>query len=97
MLLNVHSYYSLRYGTINIDDLVSTLVARGHHTAVLTDINNSSGVFPFIRKCREAGINGLVGMEFLNHERSNWGNNAPRVSVQDVEQIVQKIKKMPVQ
>ncbi|TKT84721.1 helix-hairpin-helix domain-containing protein [Dyadobacter frigoris] len=69
MLLNVHSYFSLRYGTISIDDLIKTLVAKGHHTAVLTDINNSSAVFPFIQKCRESGLNGLVGMEYRNGDK----------------------------
>nr|WP_067060014.1 DNA polymerase III subunit alpha [Mucilaginibacter sp. L294] len=66
MLLNLHSYYSLRYGTLSIEQLVSGLVSRGHDTAVLTDINNSTGSLIFIKACKEAGINGLAGMEFRN-------------------------------
>jgi len=66
MLLNLHSYFSLRYGTISLDDLTDLVVSHGHDTAVLTDINNSSAIFPFIKKCREKGINGLVGMEYRN-------------------------------
>lgn len=69
MLINIHSYYSLRYGTISLDDIVDLLVRNGYDTAVLTDINNSSGVFPFIKKCRERGINGLVGMEYRNGDK----------------------------
>jgi len=69
MLLNVHSYFSLRYGTISMEDLTDLLVKKGHDTAVLTDINNSSGVFPFIKLCREKGINGLVGMEYKNKDK----------------------------
>jgi DNA-directed DNA polymerase III PolC len=69
MLLNLHSYYSLRYGTISMDELIKMLISKGHNTAVLTDINNSSGVFTFIKKCQDAGINGLAGMEFRNGDK----------------------------
>jgi DNA polymerase III alpha subunit len=37
MLANVHSYYSLRYGTLSIPQLVEGLVQRDYDTAVLTD------------------------------------------------------------
>src|SRR5690554_6518871 len=67
MLLNIHSYYSLRYGTYSIDQLVEQMLAHGYDTGVLTDINNSSATLEFIRKCKAAGINGLAGMEF-RHE-----------------------------
>jgi DNA polymerase-3 subunit alpha len=66
MLLNIHSYYSLRYGTFSIDQLVSGLISRGYDSAVLTDINNSTGSLQFIKACQKAGINGLVGIEFRN-------------------------------
>jgi len=64
MLLNIHSYYSLRYGTMSPEQLIAKLIANGFDTAVLTDINNSSGVLDFIKECRKKGINGLAGMEF---------------------------------
>lgn len=66
MLLNLHSYYSLRYGTMSIATLIENLRAYCYDTAVLTDINNSSATLDFIKQCREAGINGLAGMEFRN-------------------------------
>lgn len=66
MLLNVHSYYSLRYGTLSPDQIVKGMLAYGYDTAVLTDINNSSASIDFIKKCNEAGLNGLAGMEFRN-------------------------------
>lgn len=66
MLLNLHSYYSLRYGTMSIAVLIENLRMYGYDTAVLTDINNSSATLDFIKKCREVGINGLAGMEFRN-------------------------------
>lgn len=69
MLLNVHSYYSLRYGTLSPEVLVKNMLHYGHSTAVLTDINNSSGSLDFIRHCRRHGLKGLVGMEFRQGNR----------------------------
>jgi DNA-directed DNA polymerase III PolC len=66
MLLNVHSHFSLRYGVLPIAKLVKEIKRNGYTCAVLTDINNSSGVFDFIKACREEGIQGLAGMEFRN-------------------------------
>jgi len=66
MLLNVHSYYSLRYGTLSPEVLTEAMLHFGYDTAVLTDINNSSASLDFIRHCRKKGLNGLAGMEFRN-------------------------------
>lgn len=66
MLLNLHSYYSLRYGTMSLKELIESIRIYGHDTAVLTDINNSSATLSFIKQCQDAGINGLAGMEFRN-------------------------------
>jgi DNA-directed DNA polymerase III PolC len=64
MLLNVHSYYSLRYGTIGIEPLVDMLLQAGYDSAVLTDINNTSGSLEFIKCCNGKGFRGNVGVEF---------------------------------
>lgn len=69
MLLNLHSYYSLRFGTLSLQDLVSGMLAGGYDTAVLTDINNSSGSLDFIKLGRTAGLNLLAGMEFRNGDQ----------------------------
>jgi DNA polymerase-3 subunit alpha len=66
MLINTHSYYSLRYGTLSPQQLCLMMKQYGYHTAVLTDINNSSGFFDFLKCCRELGLNGLAGMELRN-------------------------------
>jgi len=66
MLINVHSAYSLRYGTIPIKRLVNLLIEEGHDTAVLTDINNTSGTLDFIQECQAKNFNGLAGIEFRN-------------------------------
>jgi len=69
MLLNLHSYFSLRYGTLSLQDLISGMLAGGYDTAVLTDINNSSGSLDFIKLGRAAGLNLLAGMEFRNGDQ----------------------------
>ena len=69
MFLNCHSYYSLRYGTISIENLVEEAV-KNHVTALaLTDINNSTGIMEFVAACREKGIKPLAGIEFRRDDR----------------------------
>lgn len=64
MYLNAHSYYSLRYGTLSIDDLIDKCIKAGHKSIALTDINNSTGILPFVNACNKKGIKPIVGMEF---------------------------------
>src|SRR3546814_13346096 len=66
MLLNLHSYYSLRYGALSPRDLIEGMMQGGYDTAVLTDINNSTGSLECIRMGRRAGLNILPGMEYRN-------------------------------
>lgn len=66
MLLNLHSYYSLRYGTYSLEELINGMLKNAYETAVLTDINNSSAVLDFIRLGKAAGLNPLAGIEFRN-------------------------------
>lgn len=68
MLLNVHSNYSLQYGTISIGELVNSLILNGYEGAVLTDINNTSAVLDFIRECQAKNFHGLAGAEFRNDD-----------------------------
>ncbi|WP_293906086.1 DNA polymerase III subunit alpha [Sphingobacterium sp. UBA5670] len=64
MLLNLHSNYSLRYGTISLEELIRQMMSNGYDCGVLTDINNSSASIDFIQKGRKSGLNLLAGMEF---------------------------------
>ncbi|WP_316809436.1 DNA polymerase III subunit alpha [Pedobacter agri] len=56
MFLNVHSSYSLKYGTIDVKEIVRQARALGVRQMVLTDINNSTGAMEFIRECYQQGI-----------------------------------------
>lgn len=64
MLPLIHSYYSLRYGTLSLEKIIPLLKEYGYTSAILTDINNSSAVLDFIRLCREHNFNGIAGMEY---------------------------------
>ena len=69
MYLNCHSYHSLRYGTISIDELVEQARACHVTTLALTDINTVTGIYDFTKACRHAGIKPIVGMEFRDNDR----------------------------
>lgn len=64
MLLNTHSYYSLRYGTLPLETLVSQAKARGYAQLALTDINNSMGMIAFVQECKRQEIKPIAGVEF---------------------------------
>ncbi len=68
MILNAHSYYSLRYGVIAVEDLVKSAVEHHYDAMALTDINNSTGVLDFVKACVENNIKPIVGMEFWNKD-----------------------------
>ena len=66
MLIAVHSYNSLCYGTLPIADLVKKAAAMGYATLPLTDINTTMGVSDFVFECQKQGIRPVVGVEFRN-------------------------------
>ncbi|MFY7828408.1 MAG: DNA polymerase III subunit alpha [Flectobacillus sp.] len=68
MYLNCHTYYSLRYGTIAIPQLVEKAVSLGIKQLAITDINLTSGVFDFVKECEKYDIKPVVGVEFRNED-----------------------------
>src|SRR6056297_3619379 len=66
MLLNVHSYYSLRYGTQSIDQLLENAGRNQMEAMVLTDINTTMGIPEFVKKAKAAGIKPIAGVEVRN-------------------------------
>ena len=66
MFLNCHSYHSLRYGTIPLEELVELAARLGVTTLGLTDINTVTGIYDFIRMCDVHKIKPIVGIEFKN-------------------------------
>ena len=69
MHLNCHSYHSLRYGTIPLNNLVEQATHYGLQSLALTDINTVTGIYDFTKQCKSANIKPLVGIEFRQHNK----------------------------
>ncbi|MGO4708861.1 DNA polymerase III subunit alpha [Chryseobacterium sp. 2TAF14] len=63
MFLNCHTYHSLRYGTISVEDLVQQAVDYKLKVLALTDINTVTGIYQFYKLCQENGIKPIVGVD----------------------------------
>ena len=64
MYINCHSYHSLRYGTIPLDELVRQAKKNNVKAMALTDINTVTGIYDFVKACKEVNIKPIVGIEF---------------------------------
>jgi error-prone DNA polymerase len=68
-VLNNHSYYSLRYGTLEPSAVIDIAVKLGYQTLALTDINCTAGIIEFTRLALKKGIKPVVGIDFRNGVR----------------------------
>lgn len=72
MLLNTHSFYSYKYGTLSLKRLFSEAKEKGHSAFALTDINSTSACLDFIRLAPENGIKPVVGIDFRNNSEQKY-------------------------
>ena len=63
MYLNCHSFHSLRYGTLSVQNLVNQAYESGIKTLVLTDINTVTAIYDFKKECEKFGIKPIAGIE----------------------------------
>lgn len=68
MYLNCHSFHSLRYGTISLEELVLQAKTCNVTSLALTDINTITGIYNFTKACQTAGIKPVVGMELRDDD-----------------------------
>jgi len=68
MYLNCHSYYSLHYGTLNINELLDLAIQNNVGTIALTDINTTMGIPEFVMEAQKKGIKPIAGCEFRNND-----------------------------
>jgi DNA polymerase III subunit alpha len=61
--LHCHSHYSLLDGASPIDGMIARAKELGMNALAITDHGNLYGALEFYRKCRDAGINPVVGYE----------------------------------
>ena len=72
MLLNCHTYYSYKYGTISIEGLINEAQRNAYNYLVLTDINNTSASLDFVRQCQLKQIKPILGIDFRNGAQQKY-------------------------
>lgn len=63
MFLNCHTYHSLRYGTMSIEDLVKQAASLKIPALALTDINTVTGIYDFLKACKNENIKAVAGVD----------------------------------
>jgi DNA polymerase-3 subunit alpha len=66
MILNAHTYYSLRYGTLKPRQLVELAQKCQLKCMALTDINSTSACMDFMRLAQKKEIHPVLGVDFRN-------------------------------
>jgi error-prone DNA polymerase len=66
MLINCHSYFSMRYGVMKPEELIHEVLQKGHTQCALTDINNTSAAWDFVRLAHKNGLQPKIGIDFRN-------------------------------
>lgn len=66
MILNAHSNYSLRYGTLSVEEIIDSAIEKNYECIALTDINNTASILKFVKACLHKNIKPIVGAEFRN-------------------------------
>ena len=69
--LNVHSYYSLLYGTVKPDDLIRTAKKFNLTSIALTDTNGMYGLIPFYKKAKEENVKPILGTLITDPQNDN--------------------------
>jgi DNA-directed DNA polymerase III PolC len=72
MFLNCHSYFSLRFGVLSIPELIDIAEKNGARKIVLSDVNNTSGVIDFIRRCKKSSVEPVAGIDFRNNAEQKF-------------------------
>jgi DNA polymerase-3 subunit alpha len=65
-MLNTHTYYSLKYGTVDPKDQLQLMRVLGYDRYAITDINNTSALLDSLRISPKHGITPVFGIDFRN-------------------------------
>lgn len=72
MLLNCHTYFSYKFGTISVEQLIEEAMEKAYQEIVLTDINSTSASIDFIRQCEKRMIKPILGIDFRNGAQQQY-------------------------
>lgn len=100
MYLNCKTYFSFRYGTISVPQLVAAAVDHGIHSLALTNINSTCDIWDFVQDCKAVGIKPIAGAEIRNGDEFLYillaANNAGLAWINHfISQHLQAKKKFP--
>ena len=65
-MLNAHSYYSLRYGILTVENVIEFAVQNNSEVVSLTEINSTTTLHDFLRLSKKNNIRPLWGIDFRN-------------------------------
>lgn len=66
MLLNVHTYFSLGYGTLSPEEVLKACTEYGYKKILITDINTTTATIDTLRLRAEYNIEVSMGIDFRN-------------------------------
>ena len=62
----MHSHYSLRYGILSPEEVLSHYLEGGFSYALLSDVNNTSSSLDFVRMAQQKEMKAVLGVDFRN-------------------------------
>lgn len=96
--LSCHTAYSLRYGVLLPEQLITKAAAWGVRSLALTDANNTSCAVEFVARCRASGVKPILGISFwrdgqwlysgLARNAEGWRNLCALLSKHSLEEKV---------
>ena len=76
--LHNHSHFSLLQAVPKVKDLIKAAVANNMPAVALTDAGNMYGVIEFFKKCKDANIKPIIGVDFFVAARTRH-DKEPRI------------------
>ncbi|MFM7005723.1 MAG: DNA polymerase III subunit alpha [Flavobacteriales bacterium] len=64
--MRAHSCFSLGYGILKPEELITWALEHGHEQLLLTDINHTGSGLSFVRAAQQQGLRPLLGVELRN-------------------------------
>lgn len=72
MLVFAHSYYSYRFGTLSIENLIQCQEKHGQHQWVLTDVQSTSGQLEYIRQTQSNDLSHHIGLDTKHSGKASF-------------------------
>jgi error-prone DNA polymerase len=69
ILLSIHSYYSLMWGTCSPEKICAVARKRGYRRLAITDTDNLYGLWTFLKSCKRENLTPIIGAELTDSAR----------------------------